>query len=324
MLASAEVQDALAEAERMAQAGRYPHRAALSRAVNEALDLDLTPAAWRGMWNRNPDTRDRIDQQLGKVAVVQRDSVSDLLIEGNVRGSVSSDEHAPFHDPKAIALACDVLKDWKPDVHIFAGDQIDFYNISRFEKNPARKFNIQDEIDQTQEEVFAPVRRALPRKRIVKVDGNHDNRLLKFLWQRPELFGLRVLQMENLLDLDKFGFDYAPRRVRFGNLLEVAHGDRVSKWPAASAKAELEKRRYAISTITGHVHRAGRFETRVLDGWVVGQENPCLCELSPEYMPDPDWQQGVTLFEIKDGALWVGAVRFTADYRAFAHGRWYA
>ena len=80
------------------------------------------------------------------------------------------------------------------------------------------------------------------------------------------------------------------------------------------AKAEQEKRRFAISTITGHVHRAGRFQTKVGDRHTVGVEAPCLCSLDPEYMVDPDWVQGITLFTIRGGMARVQTVQFELDY----------
>lgn len=308
----------------MAAEGRFPSRAVLGRAVNEALGIDLTPAAWRGLWIRNPEARERVDLLLGRAVLIRHDAAQlTATLSGNLRGSVTSDEHAPFHDPKAIALACEVLRWWKPDVHIFNGDQVDFYSVSRFEKNPARQFGLQEEIDQTVEEVFAPVRRAIPKARIIKIDGNHETRLDRYLHSHPEMFGLRVLRMENLFGLDKLSIDYAPQRVRCDSLLDISHGTRVNKWAGYAARAEVELRRYAINTITGHVHRSGRFETRVMDRHVIGQENPCLCSLNPEYMVDPDWAQGLTLFEVRDGAVWIETVTFTADYRVCAAGKWF-
>lgn len=315
---------AFAMAEQLASEGRFESRAILFRAVNEALDLDWTDAAWRGHMNRNPDLRARLDTLLGTVRFVPRmDDRTEVVLRGDVRGSVTSDEHVPFHDPKAIALACDILKWWKPDVHLFNGDQNDWYGLSIFDKNPARQFAMQEEADRTKDELYAPVRRAIPKAELWKIDGNHCDRRIKWLWRHPELMGLRALQPENLFEFAKFGINYASLRVRFGNVLEVSHGTKVNKWAGMAAKAELEERRYGISTITGHVHRGGRSETRTLTGYVTGHENPCLCTLQPEYKVDPDWVQGLTLFEIKGGRLWVETVLFRDDYSACAAGKWW-
>jgi hypothetical protein len=41
-----------------------------------------------------------------------------------------------------------------------------------------------------------------------------------------------------------------------------------------------------------------------------------MCTLDPEYMVDPDWVQGVTLFVVRDGAVQIEPVLFTPDYQA--------
>src|SRR3989304_4347832 len=131
---------AFALAQELASAGGYTSRQTLFRAVNEALDLDWTDAAWRGHMNRNPDMREGLDKALGTVNVIHRaDALTEVVLTGDFRGSVSSDEHVPFHDPKAIALTCEVLSWWKPTVHIFDGDQNDWYGLSKFDTNPMRQ-----------------------------------------------------------------------------------------------------------------------------------------------------------------------------------------
>jgi hypothetical protein len=319
-----ELEAVLQEAERLARVERFPSRSVLAKAVNESLGLEWSAAKWRGVWKDKQNVRARIDSALGNVHPIAReDGRTELLLTGNYRGSVTSDEHVPFHDARAIALAADVLNFWKPDVHIFNGDQNDFYALSDFDKNPARQHTVQEEADQTKDELYAPIRRAIPKATLIKVDGNHCIRRERWLRRHPELAGLRALRSENLFEFDKFRIHYVPMRVRFGTVLEVTHGDRVSKWAGMSAKAEQEKRRFSISTITGHVHRSGRFTTKVGDKWVQGVENPCLCTLTPEWMIDPDWALGITLFEVHDGNLWIGSVTFGSNYTAYAAGKWF-
>lgn len=49
-------------------APRFDSLANLARAVNDALDIDTTAAAWRGLWGRNPEQRERIRKRLGTAA----------------------------------------------------------------------------------------------------------------------------------------------------------------------------------------------------------------------------------------------------------------
>lgn len=290
--------------------------AALTRHVNELLDLSTTQAAWRGILQRNPIHYERIKKALGTAAGTTSETIH---IAGNLTGAVINDVHVPYHDKTAIALACKVLRWWQPDVLIYNGDLLDFYNLSRYDQNPGRQYRLQDEIDLFHVEVVAPINHSAGKQcRKIFLPGNHEARLQKYLWQHPELFGLRDLTLKSLLKLDNYGIEYADYSTQFGDLLEVSHGTRVNKWAGMSAKAEQELRRYAMSTITGHVHRSGTFKTKVGDRWVVGQESPCLCSLKPEYMRVTDWSQGLTLFTVNSGNLQIHPVEFNSTFAMFA------
>ena len=167
--------------------------------------------------------------------------------------------------------------------------------------------------------VVAPINHAVGKKcRKIFLPGNHKARLQKFLWTHPELFSLRDLELRNVLKLSNYGIEYAAYSVQFGDVLEVSHGTRVNKWAGMSAKAEQELRRYSMSTITGHVHRSGTFKTKVGNEWRTGQESPCLCTLKPEYMRNPDWQQGITLFTVTDKMCRIYPVEFSGQFAQFA------
>lgn len=269
-------------------APRFDSLATISRAVNDVLDLDLSAAAWRGLFNRNDADRERIRKRLGvDIIADRRQRVA--VIDGNIRGVVTNDVHVPFHDT-----------------------------------NPARIYRLQDEIDMWHVDVVAPFTGVSRRARKYYLPGNHEDRQRRYLWRHPELFGIRALELPNLLELDRLGIEYAEHAVKFGTLLEVSHGTRVSKWSGMSAKAEQELRRYSISTITGHVHRMGRFQTHTDHADRIGQENGCLCSLFPEYMHNADWVHGITFFEIKDGALKIEPIQFSRDYTAIYGGKVYS
>lgn len=255
----------------------------------------------------------------------RRTSPNVLHVSGDVRGFVSCDVHVPFHDRDAVRLSNKILKWWQPDIHIRAGDHLDCYGLSRFDKNPERLFSFQDEIDAWHIDVVAPSQAAQGKQcRDVYFPGNHEARLEAYLWRHPELFGIRSLNIATIGEFEHYGIEHVGQAVQFGDVLEVSHGTRVSKWAGASARAEVELRRYGISTITGHVHRAGRFQTATRWGQVVGQEAPCLCSLEPEYMLHPDWVQGVTLFEIRGEKLWIEAVTFNRDYTCMVGGKMFS
>lgn len=297
-------------------APKFESLAQVGRAVNEALDIDLTDATWRGIYNRNDSEREQVRKLLGTEAQAQRRQ-REIRIDGNVRGVVTSDVHVPFHDPNAVVLAAKLIRHYDPDISVYAGDHLDFYAVSTYDRNPGRVFRIQDEIDQWHVDVLAPWGGASKRARKIFIPGNHEDRLRRYLWRHPELFGLKVLELPNLLELDRLDIEYAELAVNFGGVLEVSHGTKVSKWSGATAKAEQELRGFSISTITGHVHRAGTFA----HFGHTGQENPCLCDLNPEYVRNPAWTQGLTFFEIRDGIVKIEPVKFTKEYTAIYAGK---
>lgn len=283
-----------------------------ARNVNRQLGLDWSDAKWRGLWKNHPAEKFLVEKKLGETLKTHVHGQK-LNIAGDVRGATVSDAHAPYHDPQAIDLAAKVLKWWKPEILVHNGDNVDFAGISRFDPNPARRFRAQEEVDAWQSEVYIPLKQAVgPKCRTIVLPGNHDLRLLKLMWRNPELFSVRSLHLPVLLEAEKLGFEYVGYAVVVDDLLEISHGERVGAHPA---KAELQKRAFSISTLTGHVHRPDRYEFQPPYGpRVVGQSAPVLCQTSPEYMIDPNWAQGLALWEIKDHLLWIQAVVFSPDY----------
>jgi len=62
--------------------------------------------------------------------------------------AIPTDEHIPFQDDRARAVALKIVADYQPDIRIAGSDGVDFYMLSRFDKNPLRAaFGLQGEID---------------------------------------------------------------------------------------------------------------------------------------------------------------------------------
>lgn len=300
-------------------APEYGQRSMLARAVNIALQLDWTDAKWRGIFKTNPGEKFLIDKRLGSNQI-RYDRI--MRIPGKVRGVVVNDTHAPFHDRNAIRLACKVIGHIKPDVLIFNGDLNDMYSLSRFDKNPERKDDLQGEIDIAQSQVLIPLSVAAPKraKKIV-LPGNHDIRFERYLWRHPELFGLTGLNLPSVWQLDRMGIEYAGYAVEFDGL-HVSHGTRVSIHAGYAAKAELTKRFYQTSTMTGHNHRNGAHQGNYRGRMIKGQEVPCLCDLNPEYQDDPNWSQGIGYFEIGRD-VHIECIDFHSDYTCRFDGKWF-
>jgi len=80
--------------------------------------------------------------------------------------------------------------------------------------------------------------------------------------------------------------------------LITKHGTVVRKWSGQSGAGELQ--RYGRGGMSGHVHRMGSFLHRDHNGTQSWTEVGCTCSLEPDYMNDPDWQQGCAVVSYTD------------------------
>lgn len=221
----------------------------------------------------------------------------------------ATDEHAPFHDPRARKVALEIVADFQPDILVVGSDGIDFYAISHFDRDPARlkAGGLQAEIDawkanqrEWADAAGEAVRWFIP--------GNHEDRLRKYLWRHPELYGLEALDLPNLLALEELGIGYDDSDELVVDNLVIKHGEIVRSHSAVTARAELENERHAVNVITGHTHRGGSFFAQTRSGPVQAHEGFCLCGLEPDYVRHPNWQQGILLATLLNGVLSVEPV----------------
>lgn len=218
---------------------------------------------------------------------------------GVIKAIQINDLHIPFHDKEAFRLLLDFLEYFRPHKLVIAGDFLDFYQLSKFDKNPNRRETIQDELDSADR-----VLRAL--KSLVNeihfIAGNHEKRLRKFLWKNPELSSLKVLELSKLLNLDLLNIDY--HEVEYVlNDFRFSHGTIVRSESGMSAKAEHVK--YGSSCSQGHTHRMEAYYRTDARGTTASFNMGCMCELQPEYMEEiPNWQQGFGVFYFDDNRFY--------------------
>ena len=204
---------------------------------------------------------------------------------------VINDLQAPFYDPITFSLIIKVIIDIQPDVIILNGDIIDFYTISKFNPDPKRRLQLQDDIDCTVD-LLHQVKQAAPLSKRIMTAGNHEDRLRAYLWTKAsELSSLRDLDIRKQLRLDILGYDFAPydNITKINDIFKVEHGDCVSKHSGWTAKAMYEKR--GGNGMCAHSHRKGD-HLKTMDGDTNGWwENGCVCDMNPEYIKEPNWQQ---------------------------------
>lgn len=241
------------------------------------------------------------------------------------RGELSAfipDIHAPHEDKRAIDTVCEFLTYLKPKHLFFQGDGFDFYQISKYDKRPARLLELQQDLDHGFQ-VIDRIRACAPQADAHMVEGNHERRLQKYLNYHPEIAGLRCLEIEELLQLRKLDIRWYPEEeVLEHHGFVVTHGTRVSKHAGMSAKAELEK--WGCCGISGHTHRMAAFLQSNYGGDFVWYEGGCLCELNPCYVVGrPNWQHGISIgdFLPDENRFTIHQLWIDRQYRILHHGK---
>ena len=214
-----------------------------------------------------------------------------------------SDTQYPFVDEPLVAAVERFMSDWQPDDILYNGDISDMYEISDFDKNPSRQFNLMDELTMT--------RAFLERHAVICPDaeryfifGNHEDRLRRYIWKHAGAVADLVRPLEEALGLDEQGIKY----VTYGKHVEYlgfvfTHGNFVSSGSGMTARKHLAA--YGSSGAHGHTHRLGSISKTDMNGRThTFMEQGCLCRVDLEYNRGvADWQQGFLIGTVHGGAL---------------------
>lgn len=229
--------------------------------------------------------------------------------------AILSDIHQPFHDVKALTAAVKhIANEVGPDVLILNGDMMDFFTVSRWEKNPHKR-DMKGEIDGGKD-ILLWLKDVIKPKTIVLKKGNHEERWDHYIWQKaPELWDLPQCRLENMLELDKIGIEMVgdKRPIIFGGDddgdggLPILHGHEFTKGlmsPVNPARGAFLRTLHTC--IMGHFHQSSQhtdnnmFKTREVSTWSTG----CLCGMHPEYAPINRWGHGFAVVHVESPGEW--------------------
>lgn len=210
-----------------------------------------------------------------------------------------SDLQVPYHDPAAISLVLGWIRRHQPHTIHLLGDLIDFYPISNHLTDPTRSQALQQDLDAARD-FLGELCGVAPKAHVHLTEGNHENRLERYLWRKAEeLSHLRALRLTELLDLKDLQVRYHTEQepYKVGELW-LTHGSLVRKHSAYTARAMVEK--VGGSVLIGHTHRLGAHHVSTWHADYAGYENGCLCQLNPclanSYVKGaPNWQQGFSV-----------------------------
>lgn len=213
---------------------------------------------------------------------------------------IMSDIHVPFHSMSALTCAIKHLREEQIDCLILNGDIMDFYAISRHEKEKdLRDFAKEIEMGRN---FLQKIRDLFPLIPIYYKMGNHENRWQRYLNEQAEEFSaLHEMQFEPFFRLDKLGLTYVPdwQGIEVGNLL-VAHGHELMAGGINPSQTTFNKT--FCNTLIGHVHRTtNTIKKTGFKEFIHTHSTGCLTQLSPKYYPFAQHNHGFALVHIENG-----------------------
>lgn len=243
-----------------------------------------------------------------------------VQIDGPCRVLSLSDAHIPFHELRALEAAVKWGRKFKPDVVLLNGDWADFYNVSKWERDPKMR-DFRGEID-TVKESLSWLRGQFKNARIIYKMGNHEERYDKFIWNKCiELWNLKEIQIHNILELEKLGIERVDDNAVMAGALPILHGHELLRGafsPVNQARGAFLRTNH--SNLTGHGHRTSTH----CEPDMFGKEITCwsqgsLCDPHPKYARFPKWNWGFAGIEVADDNEYdMHNLRISADYKVRA------
>lgn len=218
------------------------------------------------------------------------------------RALIIPDCHHPFAGPD-YQLMTEVSQEMVLDEIVILGDFVDFYDISSHPKSPQISEKLFDELH-CAEEKLNELRKLFPNVPIFYCEGNHENRVSRFLQnQAPQLFGM--FDLKSILNLDNKQISlvpYGPNQKHFvlGSNLIARHepiGGGVHCAHSTVVKTQT-------SVIFGHTHRiqksnivalgTGEVYEGISCGWLGDKDHPVMGYVKNHHQ----WQTGWAVVDV--------------------------
>ncbi len=229
------------------------------------------------------------------------------------RWLILSDIHVPYHDRTTLELAVAEAKRRGVVGVLLNGDTLDSHEVSNHDRDPTAPRYV-EEVEKGKQ-LLAWLRGQFPAARIVLKEGNHEERLSRYIIQRaPALFGLEGIDLPALCHFKDYGAEWVKdkRVIQLGKLC-VVHGHEYRGGGGVMPARWLYLRTRYVA-MCGHFHRSSEYGDRDIRGkeeraWSLG----CACFLYPKYMPLNSWNHGFAFVEVAgDGAFSVDSRRVFA------------
>lgn len=227
--------------------------------------------------------------------------VHDIGVTGKI--GVISDTHVPYHDDVALKAAIKHLRGERLDALLLNGDFVDFYAISRHEKNPKHR-NFKNELNDGRA-FLKWVRSQFPSIPIVAKAGNHEERWDKWLWQHaPEISDDPIMGLDNWFGMAALGMTLVKdKRIVMAGQLPILHGHEKGNGissPVNQARGAFMRLHHTV--LEGHGHRTSTHsEPDMFQRETVCWSNGCLCDMRPAYAVINKWNHGFAIVSVHAG-----------------------
>jgi metallophosphoesterase superfamily enzyme len=229
-----------------------------------------------------------------------------------------------LHDTKALKVALDFAKDFKPDHVILGGDMLDCGCVSHHnhgKPGSIEGLKLLGDAKELREALIKPIE-ALRPKTQTYITGNHEDWLNDLQEMIPALEG--IIDVKSMLKLDdKWKVVPVGEAHRLGKLVFV-HGDQI-KGGVHSAKYAVEAYHKNIYFGHHHTHQAYTRVSSLEQNGHTGTAVPCLCKKNPEYgggSPNR-WMQGFLFGYINNDQTFNSYVVVIIDGKATINGKLY-
>lgn len=184
-----------------------------------------------------------------------------IVTDAQVWMGRSHEDFYPFHDRSALSVVQQIARQEQPDQIVIVGDFADFPSMSRFRQEPSFENTLTESLNEMHL-ILAQLRANVPDAKIVMLEGNHELRLRRYIYdQARALYNLKVngesiLDLKNLLRLGELDIEYIDGypngRYWLNDRLKVVHGETVKQLGKTVTNLI---RNDDTSSITGHIHR---------------------------------------------------------------------
>jgi len=230
---------------------------------------------------------------------------------------VFSDIHVPYHDMDVVKRGIEFGKSEGCDGILLNGDTMDMCGPSSHDPDP-RSLDLPSELEDGRQ-FLRHLRNKFPNIPIYFKDGNHENRLERYLIkQAPVLLGVDDFELRSLLRMGEVGIQWiGDKRLFLAGKLVIIHGHEY-KGAGGVNPARWLSLRTSGSIMCGHFHRSSsHFSKSIMDEISGAWSTGCMCHMSPDYSPYNQWNHGFAMvhvnkdktFEVENKMMIGGKVR---------------